>query len=154
MAPHRGTRNVGSMSIYATARHAGGGLRHEVDVNGRHTIVTDEPKSLGGTDTGPAPLELLPTMVASCIATMIALYAQRRSWELRDVIVHVDFDQQASTPACAITIELSAGLSAGQVERLRKVANTCPARKALEGEFRFSERLVEGPRSTVAVGPR
>jgi hypothetical protein len=29
----------------ATARSISGTLRHEVDVNGRHTIVTDEPES-------------------------------------------------------------------------------------------------------------
>ena len=48
------------MSFTATARRTGTGLRHEIDVNGRHTIVTDEPESLGGTDTAPAPHELLP----------------------------------------------------------------------------------------------
>ena len=51
------------MSFTASARPVNGSLRHEIDVNGRHTIVTDEPEGLGGTDTGPAPHELLPAMV-------------------------------------------------------------------------------------------
>ena len=42
------------MSFTATARSIDGTLRHEIDVNGRHTITTDEPESLGGTDTAPA----------------------------------------------------------------------------------------------------
>jgi putative redox protein len=46
------------MSFTASARRIDDTLRHEVDVNGRHTIITDEPTSLGGTDTGPAPHEL------------------------------------------------------------------------------------------------
>ena len=41
------------MAMTATARRAGNSLKHEVDVNGRHTIVTDEPEHLGGTDEGP-----------------------------------------------------------------------------------------------------
>jgi putative redox protein len=46
----------------AVARSIDGGLRHEVDVNGRHVIVTDEPERLGGPDAGPAPHELLAAM--------------------------------------------------------------------------------------------
>jgi hypothetical protein len=38
------------MSMTATARRIGTGLAHQVDVNVRHTIVTDEPERLGGTD--------------------------------------------------------------------------------------------------------
>ena len=60
------------MGMTATARRVGNTLKHEVDVNGRHVIVTDEPQRLGGTDQGPAPHELLAAMVASCVATMIA----------------------------------------------------------------------------------
>ena len=52
------------MSMTATARPIDGTLRHEVEVNGRHTIITDEPTRLGGTDAGPAPHELLPAMLA------------------------------------------------------------------------------------------
>jgi putative redox protein len=80
------------MSMTAVARSVGGQLRHEVDVNGRHVIVTDEPARLGGTDTGPAPHELLPAMLASCVSTMITLFARARDWELDEVRVEVDYD--------------------------------------------------------------
>ena len=43
------------MTMTAIARAVDDELRHEVDVNGRHVIVTDEPEPLGGTDSGPAP---------------------------------------------------------------------------------------------------
>lgn len=82
------------MSMTATARRVGATLRHEVDVNGRHSIVTDEPTSLGGTDSGPAPHELLPATLASCIATMIALYAQTKGWEIGEVSVEVVYDNE------------------------------------------------------------
>ena len=41
-----------TMSFTASAHSIDGTLRHEIDVNGRHTITTDEPESLGGTDAG------------------------------------------------------------------------------------------------------
>ena len=59
------------------------GPADEVDVNDRHILVTDEPVSLGGSDLGPAPHELLPAALASCIATTIAMYAQRRDLAAR-----------------------------------------------------------------------
>ena len=57
------------MTMQATARRVADTLEHEVDVNGRHVIVTDEPEPLGGTDRGPAPHELLPAVLAACAAT-------------------------------------------------------------------------------------
>ena len=66
------------MTMTATARPIDGTLRHEIDVNGRHTITTDEPAKLGGSDTAPTPHELLPAILASCVSTMITLYAHTR----------------------------------------------------------------------------
>jgi putative redox protein len=130
------------MGFTATARRVGRTLRHEVDVNGRHTIVTDEPEDLGGTDTGPAPHELLPATLAACIGTMVSLYAQRREWDLGEVEVHVDYDHGVTPRSVEVTLGLSGDLSAEQIERLGRVAETCPFRRALEAGFRFEERIV------------
>lgn len=127
----------------ATARSIGGTLRHEVDVNGRHTIVTDEPEGLGGTDAGPAPHELMAAMLAACASTMVVLYAQRRDWRLDDVHVDVRYQADVTPRQVEIALHLPDGLTADQVERLRRVANTCPARRALEAGFTFEERLAE-----------
>ena len=49
---------AGSARAHAVALQGMQGTVVEVEVNGRHTIVTDEPEGLGGTDQGPAPHEL------------------------------------------------------------------------------------------------
>ena len=130
------------MTMTATARSIDGGLRHEVDVNGRHAIVTDEPESLGGTDEGPAPHELLPAMLASCVSTMITLYARARNWALGEVRVDVVYDSDSTPRHVDLRIYLPEGLTDDQVRRLRKVADSCPARRALEAGFTFDEQLV------------
>lgn len=129
------------MTMFATARRTGDGLRHEVDVNGRHTLITDEPLSLGGTDTGPAPHELLAAALASCVSTMVCLYARRKGWEIGDVSADVVYDPDAGPRRFDVTLHLPAGLSAEQVRRLRIVAATCPVRRALESEVVFDEHL-------------
>ncbi len=130
------------MSFTASARSIGGTMRHEVDVNGRHTIITDEPESLGGTDTGPAPHELLPATLASCISTMIVLYARRKGWDIGDVRVDVDYDHESEPRRFEVEVHLPGGLTDDQVARLRRVADTCPVRRALEGTFEFDERVL------------
>jgi putative redox protein len=130
------------MSFTATAHSIDGGLRHEIDVNGRHTIITDEPLDLGGTDAGPAPHELLAAMLASCVSTMIALYAQRHHWQLGDVRVEVSYGTDTTPREAQITVHLPAGLTSEQLTRLRRVADTCPVRRALEAGFTFSEEII------------
>jgi putative redox protein len=130
------------MSYTATARSIHGSLRHEVDVNGRHTIVTDEPERLGGTDTAPTPHELLAATLASCVSTMIVLYARSRDWELGDVRVDVDYDADATPRRVEVTVHLPDGLSSDQIRRLERVAATCPVRRALEAGFTFGESIL------------
>ena len=127
------------MSFTATARRIGDTLQHEVDVNGRHTIVTDEPDSLGGTDTGPAPHELLAATLASCVSTMVALYAQRKEWDIGEISVDVLYENEAEPRRFDVTLHLPDGLERSQVDRLRRVAATCPVRRALEAQFAFVE---------------
>ena len=128
----------------AVARSVHGELRHEVDVNGRHVIVTDEPERLGGTDAGPAPHELLAAMLASCVSTMITLYARTKDWELSEVRVEVAYDSESTPRHVDLRVCLPDGLTTDQVRRLRRVAETCPAKRALEAGFTFDEQFIVG----------
>ena len=132
------------MAMTATARSIEGGLRHAVDLNGRHAIITDEPEHLGGTDQGPAPHELLPAMLASCVSTMIMMYATARDWRLEGIRVEVVYDPEPTPRRVEMRICLPDGLTPDQVARVRKVAETCPARRALEAGFTFAEEIVVG----------
>jgi putative redox protein len=132
------------MTMTATT-HRVGKLRHRVDVNGRHTIATDEPLRLGGTDEGPAPHELLPAALASCIATMIAMYAERHGWDVGDARVEVEYDPESTPRRFQIEVHLPSSLSEDQVKRLERVAETCPLRRSLEVGFSFEERIVSSP---------
>jgi putative redox protein len=130
------------MSFTASARSVDGTLRHEIDVNGRHTITTDEPFDLGGADSGPAPHELLAAMLASCVSTMMVLYARRHEWDLGDLRVDVLYDAAVTPRRAEVSIHMPAGLTSDQVARLERVAATCPVRRALEAGFVCEDRIV------------
>ncbi|HEY7150690.1 MAG TPA: OsmC family protein [Solirubrobacterales bacterium] len=133
------------MSFTARARRVGDALQQEIDVNGRHTIVTDEPEPLGGTDAGPAPHELLPASLAGCIGTMISRFAQVRGWPLGELVVDVDYDAESVPRRVEVAVRISGDLSDDQIERLKRVAKTCPVRRALESDFEFDERFTVLP---------
>jgi putative redox protein len=129
------------MSLTATAHSIAGTLRQDVVIGDHHRLATDEPERLGGEDAAPAPHELLPAALASCIGTTLAMYARTKSWELVDVTVAVDYDHRATPRRFDVRIELTGELTEEQLERLDKVAVSCPVRRALETGFEFAERI-------------
>lgn len=130
------------MAMTATARPVNGTLRHEVDVNGRHTIVTDEPPALGGTDAGPTPHELLPAMLAACASTMIAMYANARGLELGEFQVDAVYEPEPTPRHLELVVRVPADLPLEQAARLRRIVDTCPVKRALEAGFEIDEKIV------------
>jgi len=141
------------MSLTATARSVPGTLRQEVLVDGRHRLVTDEPPRIGGDGSAPAPHELLPAALAACISTTLVRYARTKDWDLGEVTVDVVYDNEATPRRFSVDVLLTGDLSDEQLERLEKVATTCPVRRSIETGMEFVERL-ECPRPAAleAVG--
>lgn len=132
------------MSLRATAHSVPGTLQQEVLIDGRHSLLTDEPERLGGTDRGPAPHELFPAALASCIATTLVLYARTKDWELGDIFVAVDYDNKSVPRTFDIAVELGGDLTEEQLVRLEKVAAACPLRRSIEAGFEFIESMSAG----------
>ena len=125
----------------ATAtRHSG--FRHTVSVR-QHELTADEPVDLGGTDTGPSPLELLAGSLASCVAITTEMYATRKGWDIGTLEVECAFTsaERGCPTKFDIVLRLPDHLSDEQVERLRVIAAKCPVHRTLEGEVMFDERV-------------
>ena len=133
------------MSLTAVARAVPGTLRQEIEIDGLHHVITDEPERLGGDGSAPSPHELLPAALAACISTHLVMYGRTKSWDLGEVSVAVDYDHHATPRRFAVHILLGAELTREQLDRLHKVAVTCPVRKALQGGAEFTERIEARP---------
>jgi putative redox protein len=96
--------------------------------------------ALGGEDTAPAPHELLPAALASCVSTTLLMYARTKGWDLGRVQVEVEYEQRPPR-RCTVAIHLERPLSTEQLARLEKVAASCPVRRAIEGGIAFHERI-------------
>jgi len=127
------------MTLSATARSIPGTLRQEVVIGGQHRLITDEPRSVGGDESGPAPHELVPAALAACVSTTLVMYARTKEWRLDEVRVEVGYDHRSTPRRFEIKIELACDLNETQLERLEKVARSCPVRRAIEAGFEFVE---------------
>ena len=69
-------------------RGAADGFVQEI-IAGPHRLRSDEPISVGGTETGATPYDLLLAAVGSCTSMTMGMYARRRKWPLERVTVRL-----------------------------------------------------------------
>ena len=142
--------NTKSRTVIVHGRAAG--FAQEISV-GRHQLKSDEPVSVGGTDTGPTPYALLLMALGSCTSMTLALYARRKGWPLEDVTVrlthsrvhHVDSDSCEKRAGLLDHIDsdivLKGPLSDEQRTRLLEIANRCPVHRTLSSKIVIETRL-------------
>ena len=108
-----------------------------------HSLVADEPTDMGGEDAGPSPQELLAASLASCTAITMEMYAQRKGWDIGEVVVDVDYEpaQRGSPTKFHMTVKLPKELPQDQQQRLMQIVAKCPVHRTLEGEVMFDEKL-------------
>lgn len=61
------------------------GLQTSIFIRDFDRIIVDEPASLGGTDEGPNPVELVLAGLSSCTSVMIALIAKEQHFSFEGV---------------------------------------------------------------------
>ena len=59
---------------------------------GEHKVVIDEPTTLGGTNQGPNPVELVLAGLGGCINVLVSSFARLHGVELTNLMVHVEGD--------------------------------------------------------------
>jgi putative redox protein len=121
-----------------------GGFRTEVQLGG-HRLIADEPRSVGGTDLGPTPYDLLAAALATCTSMTLRMYANHKQLKLASATVSVAHDK-IHAKDCADceaadgkidefrrTITLDGELSTEQRERMLEIADRCPVHRTLHG---------------------
>jgi putative redox protein len=107
---------------------------------GHHTLIADEPRDEGGSDTGPRPSQLLALSLASCTAITVEMYADRKQWDVGELEVDVDYELNSKdTSRFEVLIKVPGALSDEQMKRLKAVASKCPIHRALVGEVEVND---------------
>ncbi len=108
-----------------------------------NSIFADEPVSAGGTNKGFSPHELLSSALASCTCITLRMYADRKQWNLNDVIssVSITNDTKQNILNIHLKIELVGKLSQAERERLFEIAKHCPIHKVLINSITIETEL-------------
>ncbi|MCH9680917.1 MAG: bifunctional alpha/beta hydrolase/OsmC family protein [Deltaproteobacteria bacterium] len=130
------------------------GFRTEIDATG-HPLVADEPKAMGGTNTGTGPYGLLLAGLGACTAMTLRMYADRKGWPLTRADVRLRHDKVHVTDCEGCTedrprkldhierrLDLHGdALTPQQRARLVEIADRCPVHRTLESEIRIETTL-------------
>ena len=108
----------------------------------QHTLVADEPTTLGGQDKGMAPFDLYLASLAACTAITLRMYAERKGWELGDFSANLSSGRDESGKLHVLRkLSASAPLTDAQWERLLEIAAKTPVTLVMrEGATITSER--------------
>jgi putative redox protein len=110
----------------------------------RNSIIADEPLSLGGSDLGFSPTQLLCSSLAACTSITLRMYANHKNWNVVDILVTVEYDKNNETDISTFTrkIEIRGAITDEQKQRLHDVANKCPVHKILSSPIQINTTVV------------
>lgn len=111
---------------------------------GRHTVIADEPGTLGGKDTGPGPYDLLLASLGSCKVITARMYADRKGWDLRSVraqLAHSRPEGRNGPELVTVAMAFEGELTDEQRSRLLEIAEKCPVQRTISGGLRIEGTL-------------
>lgn len=131
-----------------TVAESGNGPYGQFITAGHHVLGSDEPNTLGGSDTGPDPYELVLAGLGACTAMTLRMYATRKEWPLVKVEVRLRHVQRAS-PGKDIKdrferiIHLDGDLTDEQRQHLLSIADRCPVSQTLKRSSDIDSSLTD-----------
>ena len=108
---------------------------------GSHQLTADEPAQLGGKDAGPAPYDLLLSSLGACTAITLRMYAKRKQWTVRSVLVDLRFEREKDSARIDRTITIEGDVTADQRARMLEIAEKTPVTLTLKAGTPINTRL-------------
>ncbi len=117
---------------------------------GQHQWVLDEPLTVGGTDLGPNPYDVLLSALGACTSMTMRMYAKRKGWafgttvvRLRHSRVHAADCAECETSSGKVDhvdreIVMDPALTPQQQSALLSIADKCPVHRTLTSEIHIT----------------
>jgi len=119
-----------------------------------HYWLADEPRSVGGNNSGPDPYEHLLAGLGACTAMTLRMYADRKQLPVTHIKVELshtrnyqedcsDCDNQKGIEAIIRHISFEGTLDDQARQRFLEIADKCPVHKTLHNNVSVISKLVE-----------
>ena len=137
-----------------SATTGSGSFRTEIMAAG-HRLTADEPLSVGGSNLGPSPYDLLGAALAACTTMTLQMYAKHKKLPLDAATVHVRHGKIHATDCgdCETVdgkvdefrreIVIDGDLTDDQRQRMLEIADRCPVHRTLHSEVKIRSALRE-----------
>lgn len=142
-----------SLTVFKGTATLKGGMTVECQ-SGNHKFVIDEPKELGGTDTGMNPVEATLCALGACQAIVASCYAEAKGIDLKEYWVEVEGDLDVrgfqgdksvkpGIQAIRCKAHVKANNSKEEIEEFVKfVEETCPVGDTIKNSASISSEIV------------
>ncbi len=101
---------------------------------GNHTLITDVPAAMGGSDRAPTPPEIFVASLGTCIGAFVAQYCERNAVDDSELSVDITFDK-ADDPTRLVNLKATVHLPNGdcrkRVQAIERVAAHCPVHETI-----------------------
>ncbi|MEB8431094.1 bifunctional alpha/beta hydrolase/OsmC family protein [Cocleimonas sp. KMM 6892] len=120
-----------------------------------HQFLSDEPISVGGTNQGPAPYDLLLMSLGSCTSMTIRMYANFKKLPLDDITVRLKHEKinaedceecegrKGKVDRITRFISFKGDLTDEQKQKMIEIADKCPVHRTLENDPIVLTQMVE-----------
>ena len=112
--------------------------------SGKHVSIVDQPEAMGGTDSGPSPLDYMFVALGGCLVTVSKIVAGQQKIDLRDVEIEITGDlnlavlrgqeknERAGFTSITAKVKVDADLSKEEKKAfLEEVDKRCPVSENL-----------------------
>jgi putative redox protein len=106
-----------------------------------HTLISDEPVTVGGMNEGPHPQGLLLASLGSCTAITLRMYIDRKMWVVDDITVNLQLFEVDGVTLIEKQLSFKGELSDEKKKRLVQIADACPIHKILTGKISIETSL-------------
>jgi uncharacterized OsmC-like protein len=116
---------------------------HPLRTNATHNrsgnaLITDAPIDNNGKGAYFSPTDLAATSLASCMFTMMGIYADQNNLELGEISCDLQKEMAANPrriKAITINIDWKTTLPENEIQKLKNIALNCPVAKSLHPEI-------------------